>query len=457
METNKLKKDSLNIGETIALSVAIMGPSASVAVTAGMMVSYAGYSAPFIFLLAMIVIGFVAVSIIKLNQYFPSSGSVYYFAEKTLGKRAGFVTGWLILLAYLLLGTGCAAVSSAYFQNLLGAFGIQIHWKIIGLLIMAFVGYLSHKDAQTSTNFMLVFEVLSMGLILVLSAVILVGASKTTGLSWKPFQLGGNSFTAIGYAAVFGILAFSGFEGASSLGEESKNPKKTIPIAISSAVILSGVFYIFVSYAQVIGFGVSPEGIKAFTGSEAPLGELISRHLGNGFSLVILLCVAVSFLSSTLGCVSAGARVLYTMSRDKMLSAASLKIDKKRKTPYVGLNIYIILVIGILMLNLGVRCMEVGAYAVMTGTLALLLSYVITTAGAIRYFGKYKIWSSGQLIIPVLSILALSVIFLANIYPVPAFPMNLFSYFVIGWLILGIALSIGKVPREKAESIKKEA
>ncbi|HWT77091.1 MAG TPA: APC family permease [Mobilitalea sp.] len=441
MEADKLKKDSLNLLETIALSVAIMGPSASIAITVGMMGNFVNYSEPLVFFISMIIIGFVAVSIVKLNQYFPSSGSVYFFAQKTLGKRAGFVTGWLIILAYLMLGASCSAVATSYYQNLLSIFDVHIHWKIISIILMLVIGYLAHKDAKTSSGVMLIIEIISMGLILVLAFIIVIGASKTTGLSIEPFKLGENSFSSIGYAAVFGFLAFSGFEGASVLGEESKNPKKTIPIAIFCSVLITGFLYIFVSYAQVLGFGISPEGIKAFTSSETPLGELISKYLSSKFSILIMLCVGISFFSTTLGCVNAGARVLFTMSRDCMLSQALSKTHKKYNTPYIGLNIFISIITIVLMANVGLEAIHLGGYVAMTGTLALLLSYIITTAGAIAFFHKNKLWRNFQLIIPILSIIALAFIFFANIYPVRAFPMNMFSYIVLVWLIIGVLIS----------------
>ena len=89
--TNKLKKDSLGIVETAALSMGIMGPSDSISITVIMMTALAGYSSPLVFLFSMICIGLVSVSVIKLNQHFPSSDSVYHFAEKILGKKAGFI------------------------------------------------------------------------------------------------------------------------------------------------------------------------------------------------------------------------------------------------------------------------------------------------------------------------------------------------------------------------------
>ncbi|MBU4437934.1 MAG: APC family permease, partial [Firmicutes bacterium] len=233
MSGDQLKKDSLNVFQTIALSVAIMGPSASIAITAGMIGSQAGSSVPLVFLVSLLIVGCVAVSIVKLNQTFPSAGSVYYFVEKTLGRRAGFISGWLIVLAYLVLSVSCIMVSCAYLQILLSIFGVGIHWLFIGLLLMGLIFALAHKDAETSTWVMLLIEIVSMGLILLVAGIILVNSQKTAGLSMVPFTLGDNNLSSLGYASVFGFLAFAGFEGASALGDESKNPKATIPLAIT--------------------------------------------------------------------------------------------------------------------------------------------------------------------------------------------------------------------------------
>lgn len=242
METNSLKKDSLSIMETIALSVAIMGPSASISVIIIMMASLTSYSAPFVLFISMVCVGLVSVSIIKLNQYFPSSGSVYYFAEEILGKRAGFISGWLIVFTYLVLGVSCAAIACSDLQSILAGLGVNIHWEFIIFVIMALVWYLAGRDAKVSIRVLLVLEIISMGILLILSAIIIIKASDTTGLSLAPFKPEGNSLSSIAIASVFGFLAFSGFEGASSLGEESKNPQKTIPKAVASAIIISGIF-----------------------------------------------------------------------------------------------------------------------------------------------------------------------------------------------------------------------
>jgi len=108
----------------------------------------------------------------------------------------------------------------------------------------------------------------------------------------------------------------------------------------------------------------------------------------------------------------------------------------------------------ILMANFGLEAIQLGGYVAMTGTLALLVSYIITTAGAIVFFYKNTLWRNFKLIIPILSILALVCIFFANIFPVPAYPMNIFSYIVLVWLIVGVLISKGKQP-SSTHNIKK--
>ena len=450
MKTNTLKKEDLGIFETLALSVAIMGPSASISITILLMVSSTGYSAPLVFLLSMICIGLVSVSIVKLNQYFPSSGSVYYFAEKIVGRKAGFLSGWLIIFTYLMLGISCAAVAAFDLQVLFAAFDIQIHWVLITLLLMVLVWYMSGRNAKASTRLLLFLEALSMTIILVLSILIIIKTAATTGLSLAPFRFGENNLSSIAAATVFGFLSFSGFEGASSLGEESKNPKKTIPLAVAGAIIISGIFYIAVSYTQILGFGVTPEGMKALLGSEVPLATLMSRYLSDGFSFVIMICIVISFFSSTLGCVSAGARILYTMGKDGMLSRALYKTNPKHHTPSAGITVLIAASLVVFTACFKTTALNVARYTATIGTLTLLLTYLSATICALLFFHRNKIWNGIKLILPVLSICMLVFVFFLNLYPVPEYPMNLIPYSVILWLVIGIFISF-KVKNSSSE------
>lgn len=309
------------------------------------------------------------------------------------------------------------------------------------LIIMSLVWFLAGRNAKTSTRLLLVLEMLSMSIILVLSVIIMMKTASTTGLNAIPFHPGKNSFSSYAAAIVFGFLSFSGFEGASSLGEESKNPKRTIPLALAASIIISGVFYVIVAYAQILGFGVTKEGMTALLGSELPLADLMSKYLSPGFSLAVVVCIIISFFSVSLGCISTDARILYTMGRDGMLSRSLNKINPKHHTPSAGINLMVGVSLLIFAVCFRATALNVGQYTATIGSLAMLLSYLLATVCAIVFFHKNKIWNGVKLIVPVMSICILVFVFVLNVYPIPEYPMNLIPLSVILWVIVGIGLS----------------
>jgi len=103
-----------------------------------------------------------------------------------------------------------------------------------------------------------------------------------------------------------------GLEGAVTLGEETQNPQRNIPIAILTTCVLAGVFYVSVSYAQVIGFGV--DATTRLANSSAPLTN--SRYVSRPFGTAIDLAAAASAFSCALGSLTAAARLLFALGRD---------------------------------------------------------------------------------------------------------------------------------------------
>ncbi|MEY8001342.1 APC family permease [Clostridium sp. Mt-5] len=440
MERSNLKKDNLSMLETIAMSVAIVAPTASMSLNVPLMTQTAGFSSPFIFFVSMIVVGFVSYSIIKFNQYFSSAGSLYTFTKKSLGKKMGFTSGWTLLLAYMMLVAGCTAGLGTFCSSLLNVFGIHIAWLPLSLIfsiVMIFVGI---TDAKISTRIMLIMEGISIMLILILSVVIIYKVATTTGLSSVPFKTNGNKMSSIASTSVLAFLAFIGFESASSLGEETKNPKKYIPIAIISAVFVTGSFYLLSSYSQVVGFGISSEGLKELSASSLPLTYLADKFISKTYGTFLILSAVLSFFSCSLGAACAGARMLFSMGRDGIMHRSMKKLHHKYSTPYVALILIIVVSMVIQVSMFYKEGTEVFEYCATIGSLAILVSYLFTSIGSIVYFTRNKIWSKVHLAMPVLSILVLMYVLVANICPIPQFPNNLFPYIVLGWIALGFIL-----------------
>ncbi|MFW2487017.1 APC family permease [Clostridium chromiireducens] len=453
MSKSSLKKDNLSIIETVALSVAIIAPTAAMALNVSLMAQTSAFSVPLVFLISTIVVGLVSYSIIKFNHYISASGSLYAFTKKSLGDKMGFTAGWALLLAYITLAGGTAAGFGNFFSGFLAVFGISVNWLPISVVASIAMIILGIIDAKICNRIILVIEGLSIFLILVLSVVILFKVGTTTGLSVVPFKTNGVGISALASTSVFAFLSFIGFESASSLGEETKNPKKFIPIAIISAVFLSGIFYLVCSYAQVIGFGVDSQGLEQLSSTTLPLADLSTKYMTTGYGTILILVAAFSNFSCALGSYCAGSRMLFALGRDGIMPKAMMKLHSKHDTPYFAL-ILIIIISDIVQISLYKNDgIEVFGYLATIGSLAILVSYIFTSVGAMVYFTKNKIWSKVHLIVPIVSIAALLYVLYSNIYPIPAFPSNLFPYIVLGWIVIGFVISniFGKRVKEISE------
>lgn len=455
MESNNLKKDHLNILETMAMSVAIMAPTAAMALNVALMAGISGFSISLVFILGIVVIGLVSVSFITFNRHFSTAGSVYTFTTKSLGKNAGFISGWLLLLTYIVFTAGSVAEVGSFIQSFFEILHVNVNWLVIAIICTLLIAAISYMDVRISTNVMFILEGISILLIFVLSLVILFKVGSTTGLSATPFKINGNSFSTIGLAVVFAFMSFAGFEGASSLGEETKNPKKLIPIAIISAVFITGLFYLVVSYAQIIGFGINAGGLKALSGSSSPLGDLSQKYISSGYALVIMLGAGLSAFSCALGSASAAGRMLFSMSKEGRLHPSLSKTHKKYQSPYVALGVVIAITFLIILPMFKLPGSAVFGDLGTIGVLSLLLAYLATNIGAIVYFTRKKIWTAKNLIAPVLAIVALAYTFYSNVYPIPAFPSNLFPYIVLGWIVIGIVYLA--VKKEAVPSINEKS
>lgn len=440
MEKQKLQKNHLNYIEVMALSVAIMAPTAAMALNISLMAGVSSYSVSLVQVIAVIAVGCVAVSFIQFNKHFSSAGSVYYFTTKSLGEKTGFISGWLLLLTYFMFTAASTAETGSFLESFFKILGLHTGWLIIALFCVVGVWIISLLDVRISTRIMLALEAFSIAMILILCGVIFVKVGFRSGLSLAPFKMNGNNISSIGQAVVFGFMSFVGFEGASSLGEESKNPQKTIPFALLSAVFLTGIFYMAVSYAQVIGFGINVNGIKHLANSSSPLGDLASKYISNSFALVIMFGASLSAFSCALGCASAGSRMIYSMGISGRMPKCFSKIHSNFKTPYIALSVIMIascILNIVLFSNPGATVFgDLGTI----GVLSILLAYLLTNIGALKLFIMNGEWRGLRLVIPIVSVVIIAYTVYSNIYPVPSFPMNIFPYIVLAWIIGGVVI-----------------
>jgi amino acid transporter len=424
----------LSLPEAVGMSISVICPTVTAAFNVTLVVQSAGAAAPLAFAIGTVAMVLVALSFIAFTRRVAHAGSAYAYISHTFGSRMGFAAGWSLLLTYLGFATGQAALVGSFTAAALKGFSIDIgpSWLAVSGVAMLLAWWLAYRDMRLAGRLMLGLEAVAVAGILALCAAILVQVRpgiETAAASFRP-SADFNGWSGLGFAMVFCILSFGGFEGAATLGEETRNPRRNIPRALLFTVVASGLFFIFVAYCEVVGFG--PNGIRALGKSEAPLNELALRYVSPGMAIALDLAAAISCFSGMLGPLAAAARVLFALGRGGLGSTLGA-VHPVHGTPAPAVSMSALLIILPFMLWAPfIGSGNYYSYSSTTATLALILVYI--SVGAAETVESWRerrpIWSAICLLGPALLIWVLY----RNIYPVPEYPNNLWPYLVLVWV-----------------------
>lgn len=444
----------LRFWETIALSIAIMAPTAAMALNGTAPATLIGRAVPLAFIFATIGVLFVSYGFIRLSRYFSHAGSVYAMSGVTLGPQAGFFAGWALLGTYLAFTCASTAEAGAFGVDFFQSTGIWNSADYIWIAAVAavIVAVLAFGDIRVATRSLLGCEGISVTLILILMVVIVVKLVAGTSphgqaITVNAFKIpAGTSFPAVASAAVFGFLSFAGFEGAAALGEETDNPRREIPRAIRNAVIASGIFYILCILVQTWGFGATAAGAKAFAGSTAPLGDLAHSYIGNWMADAINAGATISAFASGLGAATAGGRILFALSRETALGPVLGRTSTRTGAPAQALVVVLLIGIGAIVAQrvAGVSATNAFFYPGTIGVLSLLVAYIVTNVGAISYlFVRLRRAPVYEVVLPLLGIVFLGYTIYKNVVG-QTFPYSRFPLVVGVWLAVGLVFILAQ-------------
>ncbi|MCU1529306.1 MAG: hypothetical protein JWP75_3069 [Frondihabitans sp.] len=440
----------LKVTDAAAFSIGLIGPVGGMALLGTGAALLLGMGAVMAFVFAIVGVAFVAYGFVKLSAHISNTGSVYALVGKTIGPRAGFVAGWALFAAYVTIAVGSTIEIGLFFNSFLSLLHIASiqEWIWEAIVALAIIGFLSIRQIKLITRILLWIEIAGAVLVAALSLVIIIRvgvgaapAGQTLSLSIFTIPTG-TGLAGIAGAAVFGFLAFAGFEGAAALGGESVNPKKDIPRAIVIAVALVGAFFLLVVAAQSLGYGVSASGVKAFQNTTTPYGDLGTAYVGSVYAALLNLMASISLLAITVGTLAGAARVAYALARDATPKSPLTRLNKQG-IPIVTLAIVVAAVLVAMVVQRAIGAPEKDAtfYWLTIGTISLLVAYALATLGALKFLfltGKAKAprW---QIAVPILGLAFILYTIYTNVVGV-AEPYVWFPYVILVWLAIGFAL-----------------
>ncbi|MEU0300528.1 amino acid permease [Streptomyces sp. NPDC006175] len=310
-------------------------------------VAEAGPAVVISFVLAAVTCIFTAFSFAELGGAIPVSGSSYSFAYATLGERVAFLVGWCLLLEY---GVSVSAVAVGWSQYVNELLDSLIGWNlpealssgpgdggVINLpavVVVMMAATLLVRGIRESAGATAAMAVLKIG-ILIAFCVIAFTAFQDGHLS--PFASHGMAGITAGASVAF--FSYIGFDAITTAGEEVRNPRRNIPIAIMICIGVVTLLYCAVALGAIGALGADAVGDKPAALSLV-VDKVTESSVGGG---IIAFGAVVAIASVVLAVMYGQTRILMSMSRDGLIPRVFERVSPKTRTPVA--NTWIVAVV----------------------------------------------------------------------------------------------------------------
>jgi amino acid transporter len=439
-----LQRGQLGLFGVIMPGLAQVAPAFNLFFTTGAMVALAGASAPLIFLISMVGMGATASSLAQFAGVYPSAGSFITYITRAIGTRVAVAIGVITLLGYIIAFGGIYIFVGSYIvQNVFNNVHIwgltPIVTVIYGALVVAPV-VVGLRFGVRITVVLYVFEVV---LLLALSLTILFKGGAS-GLSATPFTWPGGSKDVL-LAFSLAVLAFGGFEAAAPLAEETRDPRRTVPLAVLGAVLVSGIIYVIGSYALVSAFGVGHAGALAADGNPFhTAAKVFLPFVAPLITWVFLSSVTSSYVAAN----TQTSRVIFAGARGGLWSRRLAGVSPRFRTPAAAAIAFVApsILIGCVstaFTDPGTASGFLGTY----GILGLIIMYLVANVALVVEWAKFRrhgIYKNPWLwvVTPIVGIIVLAIPVYGDLRPGQPSPFNVLPWLTLGLIAVGILYAL---------------
>ncbi|MGY0236106.1 APC family permease [Longispora urticae] len=368
---------------------------------------------PLAFLAVAAVLILFSVGYVAMARHVSNAGAFYTYVTRGLGRPAGIGAAWVALLAYNMMQVGLYGGFGFIAKPLLDEwFGLDLAWWAIALVSWALVAILGVMRVDINGKVLAVLLVAEIAVIVVYDASSLLNPAGGT-VSYETLKPGNLFVSGLGALLVIAVTGFVGFEGAAVFAEETKNPRRTVPIATYVSVGIIAGLYALSAWAMTVATGPlnivdtarkdGPETIFVLAG--AHLGTT-AVHIGHALLLTSLVAAMISFHNTI-------ARYAFALGRERVLPAAFGRTSRRSGAPKVGslaqsaLGLLVIIVYAAAELD---PLTQLFFWAGTSGAFGVLLLITATSVAVIGFFNREPNGESAwrRQIAPGLAVLALT-------------------------------------------------
>ena len=437
MTPSGLRANLLSPTETIAQSISTIAPVTTPAMTIPLVFALAGNGSWLAYLFAISAILLIAFCIARFARHTSGSGSLYAYATSSLPPLAAGVAGWALLLAYVATGASVAGGFINYANVLLLQMTGHIAptWLLASLCVFSST-LIAYRDVQISARLVLWIEAISVLAIFIVLLLLL----RRNGFHVDPAQLHLRNVTAPGVrlGVVLAIFSFVGFESATALGAEARNPLRTIPRAVIQSAFFAGLFFIFSAYLETYGMAQASQSLAQ---SPAPFHVLATLTGVGPFGTVIDVGALISMFACTLGCITAAARVLLRMAQDGIAHSSLGSTHTTKATPHLAVVAIgaLTLIPVVLLAARGVSGLDIYGWLGSLAVYGFLTTYGLACIALPFFLRRVHTLSPGTLALSIAATLAILLALAGTLYPIPTDrPYNWLPYLYLAYILAGL-------------------
>lgn len=452
---------NLGVLGAIAISLAVMGPSMGVSLNPQAIAEQVGPAVPTTFLIAVVPLSIITASFVILTRRRGSAGSLFGLVGAEIGPRTGTAAGLWLLACYV----SASAITALSFGIFMTTFLQEMGWSataalvpvVLALLILPVTTFLAGRTMRTLGHVLLVLEGLTMAAILVVVAMTWFelangGGPQGQTVDFGDFTLQGVSAGSVALALTFALLSSAGFEGSAAAGEETDQPRRTIPMALIITTTVTSVFFIVVTMVAVWAFGTTPNELEQFTASGSLPADIANAYVGDLMGDLITLGGAVSSFACMIGAQVAGGRVLFAFGRDGVLPRRYAVLSGHgtpvRASATIGVIAWVFVAFACLVTGFD----AFDAFELTSDTAGLLFAGAYSTACAAA---AVVLWRDGRgrawVVVPLIGIVILVGMIGLQLFPLPSGWELIAPVVAIAALVAGAV--VGRTRGQRADSV----
>lgn len=443
-----LARNTLGLLHVIFQSASQMSPTGTVVSGLTAIASYALGSMPLAIVLALVASFFGANTLVQFAKRISSAGGYYTWIAHGAGPYTGAFSGWLYILYQGINGPALLLffgwVVRALLEMGLGVTLAGWLWWPFAMVATLAVWWIAYIGIKQSLVYSMIVGIVEIVVLCILAIMLIDKAGSHNSLATFTPHFSKTGWSGIGLGMIFGLFSFAGYGASATLGEEAKNPGKSIGQSVMWSLAIIGFVLIVVGYATTVAWGAT--NMTGYTTLPMPLMNLIQKELSSSYSVwfwILTILIINSTITATIAITNAQVRVLFALGRDRIAVPASLGTTHPRhKTPARAIHVQsIISILIVTIVGFWLGSFAGFLFLAELVTLSNLIIHLMANLSLIRYYrkvGAFRLVVHG--IIPIISSLLFLFPIYFSLFPVPPFPDNIPPYLLILWLAIGAVL-----------------